>query len=54
MSETIGGKTLGVELDLDALLRMDSGAQVASLAAGIGGALLTPNEARKKIDLKPQ
>lgn len=47
------GKLLGVELDLDALLRMDTGAQITSLAAGVGGAIYTPNEARKKMNLKP-
>lgn len=53
LDETKDGKVLGVELDLDALLRMDTATQIKSLAEGIGGALLTPNEARMKIDKKP-
>lgn len=47
------GKTLGVELDLDALLRMDTATQLKSLAEGVKGAIYAPNEARKKVDLKP-
>lgn len=49
----VPGKVYGVELDLDGLLRMDSATQINTLAAGVGGALLTPNEARKKIDQRP-
>lgn len=49
----VGGKTYGVELDLDALLRMDTAAQYKSLGEGIGSGLLAPNEGRRKIDLKP-
>ena len=47
------GKMMGVELDLDALLRMDTATQVKSLTEGIKGSLLTPNEARRKYDQKP-
>lgn len=47
------GKQLGCELDLDALLRMDTATQYKTLSEGIGAALLTPNEARKKIDMQP-
>lgn len=53
LTEPKDGKMLGVELDLDALLRMDTATQVKSLSEGIKGALYTPNEARKKVDLKP-
>ena len=53
LDEPKDGKQMGVELNLDALLRMDTGAQIKSLSEGIGGALMTPNEARKKIDKKP-
>lgn len=49
----VPGKVYGVELDLDGLLRMDSATQVTTLAAGVGGALYTPNEARRKLDQKP-
>lgn len=47
------GKQMGIELDLDALLRMDTATQIKSLSDGIGGALMTPNEARRKVDLPP-
>jgi len=49
----VEGRQLGVELDLDGLLRMDTATQIEALGKGIGGALMTPNEARRKIDLKP-
>jgi HK97 family phage portal protein len=48
-----GGKLLGVELDLDGLLRMDQASQVKTLTDGIKGSLFAPNDARRKIDLKP-
>jgi HK97 family phage portal protein len=45
--------TLGVELDLDGLLRMDTATQVKTLTEGILGGLYKPDEARKKMDLVP-
>lgn len=53
LQEPKSGKVYGVELDLDGLLRMDTATLVKTLAEGIGGALYTPNEARRKVDLKP-
>lgn len=53
LTEAKDSVLMGVELDLDALLRMDTAAQYKALGEGIGAALLTPNEARKKIDKKP-
>jgi HK97 family phage portal protein len=47
------GRMLGVELDLDGLLRMDTATQIKTLAEGVGGAVFTPNEARRKADLRP-
>jgi HK97 family phage portal protein len=47
------GRWLGVELDLDGLLRMDEGSQIETLSKAVGGSLLTVNEARKKVDQKP-
>ncbi len=44
---------LGVELDLDGLLRMDTAAQYKTLGDGILAGLISPNEGRKRIDLKP-
>lgn len=42
---------VGIETEfcLDALLRMDSGSQMAYLKEGIGAAILSPNEARAKL-----
>lgn len=43
----------GTALDLDVLLRMDEATQVTTLAAAVGGAIMAPNEARKRLNLKP-
>lgn len=43
----------GVELDVDGLLRMDMGALVETLAAAVGGGIMAPDEARKRINLAP-
>jgi HK97 family phage portal protein len=44
---------IGTEFDLDGLLRMDSVTQMTVLKEAIGASVMAPNEARKKIDLKP-
>ena len=49
----INGRMLGIELDLDDLLRMDTATKIKTLSEGIKGAVFSPNEARKRIDLKP-
>lgn len=46
-------KGIGTEFDIDNLLRMDSVTQMSVLKEAIGSAVMAPNEARKKIDLKP-
>lgn len=48
-----GGRIYGVELDIDSLIRMDKGAQMASLKEGVGAGIIKPNEARRRIDLPP-
>lgn len=48
----VNGRQLGVELDLDGLLRMDSKTQVETLAAAVGGSVMTIDEARAKLDRK--
>lgn len=53
LDEAKEGKLMGVELDLDGLLRMDKASQVTTLVEGIRGGLLTPNGARRKVDEKP-
>jgi HK97 family phage portal protein len=45
--------TKGIELDIDALLRMDTATQMETLVKGVSGAVMTPNEARKRLDLAP-
>lgn len=42
---------MGIELDLDGLLRMDSATQIKVLNESVSGSLRTINEARKKINL---
>lgn len=49
----VSGKTLGVEADLDSLLRMDTATQIKALGEGVGAGIIAPNEARKKLDLPP-
>lgn len=45
---------LGVELDLAALLRMDSGSQMDMAMKGVGAAIFTPNEARADFNKPPK
>lgn len=49
----VAGRELGVELDLDGLLRMDMATQLDTLGKGVTGGVMAPNEARRKIDLPP-
>lgn len=49
---TVEGKTYGAEFDLDDLLRMDTATKVKTAVEGLKG-LFTPNEQRRKFDLKP-
>jgi HK97 family phage portal protein len=42
-----------IELDLDALLRMDSATQVKTINEAVGGGWMSPNEAREKRSLPP-
>lgn len=43
----------GVELDLDGLIRMDQTAQMEMLEKGVTGGIFAPNEARRRLNLKP-
>lgn len=49
----LDGVTVGLELDLEGLIRMDSKTQMETLRAGVDGSLLTINDGRKKINLPP-
>jgi HK97 family phage portal protein len=51
--DKVPGQTLGTELDLDGLMRMDSLTQVDVLSKAVGGALMQPDEARRKLSLPP-
>lgn len=46
-------KPYGTEFDIDSLLRLDSATMVASLKDAVGAGVMAPNEARKKLDLRP-
>lgn len=43
----------GVELDLDGLLRMDLSTLVTTLKEAVGGTIMAPNEARRRLNLPP-
>lgn len=54
LDEGLGmGEGIGTEFDLDGLLRMDSVTQMSVLKEGVSASVMAPNEARKKVDLKP-
>lgn len=46
-------KPYGTEFDIDALLRMDSATLVTASSEAIKAGIMSPNEARRKFDLKP-
>lgn len=46
-------RQLGVEFDLDALLRMDTAMQMDITSKGVEKAIFSPNEARERFALKP-
>lgn len=53
LEDKIDGVQKGVELDLDGLLRMDTSSLHEVLREDIRGGVITTDEARKKLDLKP-
>jgi HK97 family phage portal protein len=53
LEKPVDGRQLGVELDLDALLRMDTATQAEVLTKEVAGSLRMINEARKKMGLPP-
>lgn len=53
LDRTKEGKTLGTEFDLDDLLRMDTATQIKSLAEAVGGSIMTPNAALKRMNQPP-
>jgi HK97 family phage portal protein len=53
LADRIEGRQLGVELDLDDLLRMDTATQIKAWGEGTIRGLVAPNEGRKKLNLPP-
>jgi HK97 family phage portal protein len=49
----VGGRQLGVDLDLSGLMRMDTPSKVKAAADSIGAGFMSPNEARAQFDLAP-
>ena len=47
------GRTLGIELDLDGLLRMDTAALTQALKDQVTAGIISPNEARRRLNLPP-
>ena len=47
------GESLGTEFDTENLLRMDTITLVATLRDAVGAGVMSPNEGRSKLDLKP-
>jgi HK97 family phage portal protein len=45
------GLILGVELDLSGLMRMDTKTQIEALSEAVKGSIMTPNEARRPLNL---
>jgi HK97 family phage portal protein len=54
LDEGLGyGANLGAEFDLEDLMRMDWSLRMKTASEGVGGVIMTPNEARRKFDLPP-
>lgn len=51
LEKPVDGRQMGVELDLDGLLRMDTKTQVDTLASAVSGSLMTINQAARKLGL---
>jgi HK97 family phage portal protein len=49
----LDGSKLGTEFDIETLLRMDSVTLVTSIRDAVGAGVMSPNEGRGKLDLKP-
>ncbi len=49
----VSGKTIGTEFELDDLLKMDQSTLADALSKLVGGTILKPNEARKRMNYGP-
>lgn len=47
------GRVLGIELDLDGLIRMDTTSLTDALSKQVGAGILAPNEARRRVNERP-
>jgi HK97 family phage portal protein len=47
------GESLGVEFNIDALLRMDTTALTTAVKTAVDAGIMSPNEARRRLDLPP-
>lgn len=53
LTAPIAGRQLGVEFELDDLMKMDSATMIAALNLAVGGGWMKPNEARARRGLLP-
>lgn len=51
LEDPIGGKRMGVDIEIDGLIRMDPKTAIEVAGAGVDKAILTTNEARRRINL---
>jgi phage portal protein BeeE len=49
----VQGHVYGTEFELDDLIRMDASTQIEALARAVGGSIMTPNAALKKLNQQP-
>ncbi len=49
----VQGHIYGAEFELDDLIRMDAATQIEALAKAVGGSIMTPNAALKKMNQRP-
>ena len=52
-SASAGRLGMGTEFDTENLLRMDAVTQVTAIRDAVGAGVMSPNEGRAKLDLKP-
>lgn len=52
--DVVKGKTIGVEFELEDLFKMDGLKRIEMLSKGVSSAIYAPNEARKKLNMKPK
>jgi len=53
LTEKKDGRRLGTYFDLDDLLKMDKATLLTTLKTGVDGSIMSPNEARSRVNLAP-